>query len=144
MAIINNVLSLDIGSSRIGVAIASFIAKIPRPLTTLNNDYNFFQELKSIIEAEDIQILVVGLPRGLDGQNTKQTKETEDFIGEIKKRIDLPLYVQDEALTSKKAEDELRNTGKPYNKGDIDALAAAYILNDFLLEKASKIDMENQ
>lgn len=143
MAAINNVLALDVGQVRIGVAIASYVAKIPRPLKTIANSPQIFQDLQNIVKSEDVQVIVVGLPRGLDGQVTDQTKTVEGFIEKLKNTIDLPVYTQDEALTSIKAEEELKASGKPYAKEDIDAFAATYILDDFLRENAEKLGQES-
>jgi putative transcription antitermination factor YqgF len=98
----------------------------------LARDDGFFPALQDIIEAESVATLVVGLPRGLDGQHTGQTRDTEVFKAELSRHCDLPVHMQDEAVTSKRAEAELEARGKPYERGDIDALAAVYILEDFL------------
>lgn len=137
MAPINNIIALDIGTTRIGVAIASVMARMPRPLVTLPNTSNFFDELAKLVDKEDAQVIVVGIPRGLDGQHTAQTAYTENFIQELKNHFQMPIYLQDEAVTSRKAEDELIKSGKSYTKEDIDSLAATYILEDFLQEKAN-------
>jgi putative Holliday junction resolvase len=123
---------LDVGGQRIGVAIASLAARLPRPLTTLAAGEAFLVALKGIIESEDVGSLVVGLPRGLNGQETNQTKAVEAFVAELSQQVDLPVHLQDEAVTSKQAEAELEARGKTYQRGDIDALAATYILEDFL------------
>jgi putative Holliday junction resolvase len=126
-----SILALDVGSKRIGVAVASLIARLPHPLTTLSTADNIPYELAAIIKREDIERLVVGLPRGLDGQETAQTKAVLDFTQDLKTQLNLPIDMQDEALTSKKAEAELEQRGKPYQPGDVDALAATYILEDW-------------
>lgn len=77
-------------------------------------------------------VLVVGLPRSLEGNDTAQTAETRAFARRLENTLELPVYLQDEALTSQKAEEELRARGVPYNKAEVDALAATYILSDFL------------
>lgn len=129
-------LALDVGSKRVGVAVATAAARLPRPLTTLQRGDNFWTELRALIDNEQADELVVGLPRGLDGQQTAQTAATETFIDELKREIRLPIHRQDEALTSHKAEAELQGRGGPATKGDIDALAATYILEDYLTEAA--------
>jgi putative holliday junction resolvase len=126
------ILALDIGQARIGVAIASMAARLPRPLTTLANDDQFITNLKQIISDELITQLVVGWPRGLDGQTTQQTQSVETFAAGLRDQIGLPLAFQDEAVTSAQAEAELQARGKMYQKGDVDALAATYILEDYL------------
>lgn len=128
----NAILALDVGGSRIGVATANVVARIARPLKTLTNDDAFVLQLQRCIDQELAAVLVVGLPRGLEGQHTEQTRTVEAFVDSLKKQITLPIYWQDEALTSQKAEAELKQRGGSYAKGDIDALAATYILEDFL------------
>ncbi|HEX4774100.1 MAG TPA: Holliday junction resolvase RuvX [Candidatus Saccharimonadales bacterium] len=127
-----SILALDVGEVRVGVAVASLVARLPRPLTTLNRNDNFWNELQLIIESEAVGELVVGLPRNLSGQSTAQTTAVEAFANELKRHFGLPVNFQDEAVTSKKAEAELESRKKPYSKGDIDALAATYILEDYL------------
>lgn len=130
----SSILALDVGGRRIGVAVAGMVARIARPLTTLEHTPQVFDELKKLIDDEQAGLLVVGLPRGLSGQETEQTRTIETFVDTLKERVHIPVYPQDEAVTSKQAEAELIQRGKPYAKGDIDALAATYILEDFLID----------
>ncbi len=129
----NSVLALDVGSRRVGVAIGSFAARLPQPLTTLINDENLVSELKRIIDTESVTDLVIGLPRGLQGQDTEQTIEIATFAKQLKQELNLTVHFQDEAVTSKQAESELQARGKTYDKSDIDALAATYILEDWFV-----------
>lgn len=129
-----SVLGLDVGAKRIGVSIVTLAARLPRPLTTLERNEAFFDELAKIIHSEDTGVLVVGLPRNLQGQGTEQTEATRSFIEQLRAHTSLPIHEQDEAVTSAQAEAELQQRGKPYVKGDIDALAATYILEDWLHE----------
>jgi putative Holliday junction resolvase len=131
--ILNSILALDVGEKRVGVALASLAARLPRPLTTLPRDATLLTALEEIMRTEGVSAVVVGLPRNLQGDSTDQTRATEVFITELRNFTDRPIYTQDEALTSQKAETELQARGKAYDKGDIDALAATYILEDFLL-----------
>jgi putative Holliday junction resolvase len=126
-----NLLALDVGGARIGVALASSMARIAHPLTTLNYSETVVDELRQIIKDEAIGILVVGLPRNLSGEETGQTASVQEFAKQLEV-LNVPIHFQDEAVTSAKAEAELKSRGKPYSKGDIDALAATYILDDFL------------
>ncbi|HYH36322.1 MAG TPA: Holliday junction resolvase RuvX [Candidatus Saccharimonadales bacterium] len=131
----SSVLGLDVGSKRIGIAVASLAARLPRPLTTLEFNGDFFAALDAIIKTEDVGTLVIGLPRNLEGSSTAQTEAVETFIERLQEHSGLPVHRQDEALTSRKAEAELEARGKPYKRGDIDALAATYILQDWLAEQ---------
>jgi putative Holliday junction resolvase len=129
------ILALDVGSKRIGVAAAHVQARLPRPVTTLPNDENIFNAIMNIVSAEDAGIIVVGLPRGLNGQETQQTEYTRSFVRTLIEKTDMPIYFQDEAVTSRLAEEDLRRTGKAYDRADIDAQAATRILDDYLHEK---------
>ena len=135
----SSILALDVGAARIGVASASLLARLPSPLTTLKNEGDIAANIKHLAEEHGAAGIVVGLPRGLDGQHTAQTLATEEFASALKKVVDVPLYWQDEALTSAKAEAELHARGKPYSKGDIDALSATYILEDFLRDNPGEV-----
>jgi putative holliday junction resolvase len=134
-----SVLALDVGGKRIGVATASLIARLPRPLTTLDAT-NYLEPLRQIITQEAAAALVVGLPRGLDGQSTAQTDETEAFAKGLR-QLGLPIYFQDESVTSKKAQAELEARGRPYKREEVDALAASYILEDWLSENKEINDL---
>lgn len=129
-----SVVGLDVGAQRVGVAVASLTARLPRPLVTLTYDDVLFEKLQAIVNDENVAILVVGFPRGLQGQRTAQTQAIEDFSEELRSHVDVPIVFQDEAVTSRQAEEELRARGKDYSKADIDALAATYILEDYLTE----------
>lgn len=126
------ILALDVGGRRIGVARANTIAKLPEPLITLINDQTIFNKLHQLFQDEQASAVVIGLPRGMKGQETEQTKLTREFAAKFKEHFSLPIYFQDEALTSQKAEQELFHSTKKQDKGMIDALAATYILEDFL------------
>jgi len=125
-------MALDVGGRRIGVAMANAIALIAHPLATIENTDDIYAVIQKLIDSEDVAMLVVGLPRGLEGQHTDQTRAVEAFVDALKKHISIPIHWQDEALTSQKAEAELQARGVAYKKGEVDALAATYILDDFL------------
>ena len=132
MLVINKVLALDVGEKRIGVAVASTIARLPSVLLTFEHNDTIFTAIDEYLQAESIDLIVVGRPRSMQGQETAQTAYTRTFILALKQHTQLPIVEQDETLTSRQAEQELQARGKPYVKGDIDALAALYILEDYL------------
>ncbi len=134
MADKGTILALDVGEVRIGVALASPAAKLAAPYATLTRHDGTSKELAAICSKERVTQLVVGLPRGMNGQSTQQTARVEEFGELISHDLSLPVAWQDEAVTSIRAANELVARGKPYVKGDIDALAATYILEDYLHE----------
>lgn len=138
----SSLIALDVGERRIGVAIANVVARLPRPLDTIINDSKTVESIKKLVERESAGQLVVGLPRGMDGQETEQTRIVRAFAEELARNIQIPIYLQDEALTSRLAEEELQVKFKHYDKTMIDALAAAYILEDFLNEQEREVSNE--
>lgn len=128
----NNVLGLDIGEKRIGVAYMNSATKLPQPLTTLNNDSSLIMKLQDILKEYEVGQIVVGYPLNMSTQPTAQTKWVEDFANHLKEQLMTEIVFQDEVLSSHNAEEELRARNKPYAKADIDALAAAYILEDYV------------
>jgi len=134
MAEEGTILALDIGAARIGLALASYVAKLPQPYRTIPNDRMTVSSLKAICDKEHVTQLVAGLPRGMQGQATAQTAAVEEYGTNLAQRLALPLAWQDEAVTSVNAEQELVSRRAAYNKADIDALAATYILEDYIHE----------
>ncbi len=127
------ILALDVGEKRIGVALASKIARLAAPLLTIDNSDSVLEDIARLIAKENVSQVVVGLPRSLNSQDTAQTIYVRNFVEKLEKALEVKVILQDEALTSHKAESELRARGSNYSKGDIDALAATYILEDYLV-----------
>lgn len=127
-----NVLALDVGGRRIGMAVGDTEVKVPRILPTIEVSDKLFEQLTDIVTYEAVDTIVIGYPRNLSGEKTDQTAITETFAGEVKKHFDVPVLFQDESLTSIRAEEILQQRGKPYLKADIDAESAAIILQDYL------------
>lgn len=132
----NNYLALDVGDVRIGVAIAGAVARIAHPAGALLNDGDVWVSLSKIVTDEAVGTLVIGLPRNLQGDDTPQTTKIREFARAAEARLGLPVVLQDEALTSRAAEAELIARGGHYTRGDIDALAATRILDDYLMERS--------
>src|SRR3989344_2437156 len=125
-------MALDVGERRVGVAIASAEAKLARPYATLAETININQDIANLVASQQVSLLVIGLPLNMEADDTKQTLYIRRFAERLKQFVSVPIVFQDEADTSKKAEAQLRAAKKPYQKSDIDALAAAYILQDYM------------
>ncbi|MDB5182464.1 MAG: Holliday junction resolvase YqgF [Candidatus Saccharibacteria bacterium] len=134
MATTRNVIGLDVGDRRVGVAIASLEARMASPLLTIDRQVSddIFLEISELLKKHDAEVVVVGLPRDMEGRETAQTRSARDFAATLEKSCGLPVHMQDEAATSIAAEETLKELGKPYQKGDIDKYAAAIILDDWL------------
>jgi len=122
----HELLGLDVGMVHTGIARANEAARLAEPLASVKTD-SIFEKITELADTRDIIAIVVGLPRSLDGNDTKQTKWVRDWANRAKAQIKTPFYFQDEALTSHLAE-----RGKVDTKYDSHALAAAQILQDFL------------
>lgn len=128
-----NLLALDVGEKRIGVALADTSVRIAVPYDTIEVDGGELVTIIELVEKESIDILVVGYPRNQLGLATAQTTYVERFAEQLTD-IDADVVYQDESLTSVLAEERLKSHGRPYSKGDIDAQAAAIILQDYIEE----------
>lgn len=132
----DNFMALDVGTVRVGVATAHAVSRLPHAHSTLPNNEELFDTLAKLCHHEDVGTIVVGLPRGLDGQDTAQTRYSQEFADKLALSVgpSIRVELQDEALTSKHAVAELTAAKKQFAKADVDALAAVYILEDFLKE----------
>lgn len=123
-------IALDIGEKRIGVAAGDSQIKIAVPLDTIEVDGNELRQIAEYAVRDQIEAFVVGYPRNQSGVPTAQTAYVEEFS---KNLTDIaPVIFQDESLTSVLATEQLQRSGRVYSKGDVDAGAAALILQDYL------------
>ena len=130
MAAKKNILALDVGDRRVGVALADSQIKIAVPYGYLERSDKIIQQITELMLDHDISILVIGYPRNQSGEATKQTESVEQFAKELAEiEIDADLVFQDESLSSVEAE---RRLGRVKDKGEIDAEAASIILQDYL------------
>lgn len=126
-------LGLDVGAKRIGVATADSVARIAQPLATIEVGQNEAGQLKSYIVDLNVTDVVIGRPRNQSGDVTAQTTAVQNFIASTLNDTErYTIHWQDESVTSIMAEERLKMRKKPYTKLDIDAEAAAIILQDFL------------
>ena len=129
------VLGIDYGDSRIGLAMSDPLKIIASPFKTIRNEGNekCLQVFQSLIKEKDVEAIVVGLPMGLKGQETVQTKKVREF-SDLLYTLKLPIHLEDERLSSVSAEKSMiqQNIKTGHNKGLIDQRAAAIILQQFL------------
>jgi putative Holliday junction resolvase len=126
----NNVIGLDIGERRIGVARVNLTVKLPEALCSIENTDLFIEKLKDLIEQHETDALVVGLPRSLNGQETTQSNYARDFAESKLKPLGLEIIWQDETLSSVEAEKRLFGQKQP--KHDVDSVSAVIILEDYI------------
>lgn len=127
----SSLVCLDVGEKRIGVAVADPSVRIAIAFETVPVDGNELQRIAEIVLNEGGNTIVVGYPRNQQGETTAQTQYVERFAENLRD-IAEHIVFQDESLTSVIAENRLIAMKKPYEKGDIDAQAAAIILEDYM------------
>ena len=133
-------LGIDYGKKRIGLAICDPDEKIASPLAVLKNSPRVIQEILDCIEAENADAIVIGLPLNMDDSEGPQARLVRGFAAALKSHTNLPLYLQDERLSSFEAEEKLADAGLTIKKKQkrLDAVAAANILQAFLDGRAQK------
>ena len=130
-------LGLDLGTKTIGLAISDKTALIATSYKVLhhNNDpESCLDELKSIIESLNVEALVLGLPKNMNNTIGKRAEDTLEFKNILETTFKLPVYLEDERLTTKSAESILLegDTSRKKRKKVIDKIAATIILQSFL------------
>jgi putative Holliday junction resolvase len=140
------VLGLDLGRRRIGVAVSDASATLARPLRTIErgpSDRLALRALAALVEefaaADDgLSQVVIGRPTRLDGSPTDQTAHAEQMAEGLRRRVRVPVVLQDERLSSHEADARLAETERDWRvrKAQLDAAAAAVILQDWLDTRA--------
>jgi putative Holliday junction resolvase len=134
-------LGIDHGERRIGVAISDESKTLARPLTVLQRrvDHGPIDQLLELINrtaAEDggLDLIVIGLPKRLDGTPSDRTPRVESFAATLRARTAIPVVTEDERLSSREAESRLAVFRKNWRdrKALLDAASAAVILQDYL------------
>ena len=132
----SRLLGIDLGTKRIGIAISDYNQKIATPLQTLDKSKQgkLIEELESIITENDIKGIIIGNPINMDGTYGKSSQSAKDIAINISNKIDIPVSLWDERLSTVGAfnlSSELDiNVSK--REKDIDKFAAAFILQGAL------------
>ena len=129
-------LALDIGTKRVGVAVSDELRLTTRPLPALSrtNWKKLLRDVSELCGQFDVEGVVVGLPLRLDGSEGDAAAEAQRLARNFGLSLKCPVVLQDERLTSREAESELRADGRDEVeiKGPVDSQAAAIILRDYL------------
>lgn len=141
------ILALDLGSKSVGCAVCDEMQITITPLKALQRTSwkNLLQKVSDLIRAFDAESLVIGLPLNMDGSESSASNETRRIAKNFKLSLKIPVYLQDERLSSEEAKTQLLNEGTEHTKIKdlIDSKAASIILRDFLtLDNMSRIEVE--
>jgi putative holliday junction resolvase len=134
-------LALDLGEKRVGVAVSDELRLTVRPLPFLRRTSwkKLLAAVAQLLQSYDAQALVIGLPLNLDGTEGEAAVTARRLARNFQLSLPAPVYLQDERLTSREAEDSLRAAGHPGAelRELVDSEAAAIILRDFIAESES-------
>lgn len=130
-------LGLDLGSRTLGIATSDKSGMIATSYKIIrhNEEYDkLIDEVCKIVEVENIESIVLGFPKNMNNTIGPKGRLSIEFKEKLEKKLNIPIYLQDERLTTKQAEDVLiaNNTSRKKRKKVIDALAATIILQSFL------------
>lgn len=132
------VIAFDFGKQRTGVAIGNTVTGIATPHATIQskNDKPNWEKITQLLQEWRPEQLVVGVPYYLDGKSSNMTEAALRFARQIEGRYHLPVATIDEQLSSREAEQRLKQSrqqgrNKKITKTDIDKLAAAIILESW-------------
>jgi putative holliday junction resolvase len=130
------VLALDLGRKTVGVALSDELSITIKRLDPLKRTSwkDLLRNVNNLIERFDAQTLVIGLPLSLDGSRGSAAAAAQKLAINFARSLAMPVYLQDERLTSEEARSSLREQGyrEPEVQALIDSESAAIILRDFL------------
>jgi putative holliday junction resolvase len=131
-------LGIDYGEKRIGLSVGDELGfASPIAAAVGRTKVDRLKQIEEVIRARGIAALVVGHPLNMDGSSGFKAQEVERFVLLLQERFGLPVHLVDERLTSFEAEARFKSRGKKVIRasGEVDSMAAALILQDFLDQK---------
>ena len=133
------ILALDHGTKRIGVAVSDEMKMIAMPLEWIlaKPFADFLVRLKAILREKEVELVLVGMPRNMDGSYGPAALKVQDFVAALKNAITIPIATWDERLTSAEANRVLRDSEMSIKRrGEVvDRLAAVLILQSWMTAK---------
>ena len=135
------IIAIDYGTKRVGLAVTDPLQIIASPLETVHAK-DVIEYLKKYFKEEDVEAIVLGMPKNLNNKATHATRHVVQFKYKLAKEFpEMPLHLMDERFTSSLALDALIAGGSTkkqrQEKGNIDKVSAAIILQDFMEKQAN-------
>lgn len=130
------ILAIDYGGKRTGIAVTDPLQIIATGLETIDSR-ELIPYLKKYFAAEEVELIIIGLPKNWDDSDTHGTPLVEAAIKKIKKEFPaMPIKTVDERYTSKMAKDAMLEMGMKKKdrriKGNVDVIAAAIMLQEYM------------
>jgi putative Holliday junction resolvase len=131
------IMAIDYGLKRVGVALTDPLCTISQPLLTIRpkSDFDLIKRLKCIAEENEVGLIILGNPLSMSGEPTEMSNRIMKFLKKLKKAVDIEVVLWDERYISKYAVNRLKGLGISSKKEDIDRIAAAIMLDEYLESK---------
>jgi putative Holliday junction resolvase len=133
-------MAIDYGTRRMGIAVSDELKMIAHPLEFIPAEpfSRFLERLKELLRDKEVEALVVGMPRNMDGSYGPAALKVQEFLAVLKGALTVPVITLDERLTSVQANRFLSqgNVHRAKRKEKVDALAAAILLQSYLDSRA--------
>jgi len=133
------ILAIDHGSKRIGIAISDELQMIAQPMEYIPAEpfADFLVRLKQILQEKQVELILVGMPRNMNGTYGPAALKVQDFVATLNRALTVPIKTWDERLTSAQANRYLieGNVRRDKRKEKVDKTAAAILLQSFLDSK---------
>jgi putative Holliday junction resolvase len=130
------VLGIDFGRARVGLAISDELGLLAHPLETFpaHSTRALIARIAAVVHEKDVERIVVGLPRNMDGSFGPAADEALAFVEKLRGQLPCPVVTWDERLTTVAAHRALREAGRTtrQTRGQIDQVAAQMILQNYL------------
>jgi putative Holliday junction resolvase len=130
------ILAIDHGSKRIGIAVSDELKMIAQPLEFIPAAPfpAFLARLNELINVKEVELILIGMPRNMDGSYGPAAQKVEEFVEALKDLVSVPVKLWDERLTSAQANRVLiqGNVRRDKRKEKVDAMAAAILLQSYL------------
>lgn len=128
------IMGLDVGESRIGIALSDPLGKTAQPLDTIKRDDASIDRIEGLVREHVVQRVVAGLPLLMDGSEGAQARLVRRFTGKLAERLEVPVVMVDERLTTREAESVLAGgrSKRGAKRAASDRIAAAIILRAYM------------
>ncbi len=137
------ILAVDLGKARTGLAVCDKEEMLSSPLTQINeyNRENLIEKISRIADERKAELIVVGLPKNMDGSEGESAQNAREFASELNKATGIDVDMQDERGTTITAYNYLNttNTRGKKRKSVVDTLSATIILEDYLRKRKNSV-----
>ena len=130
------VLAIDHGTVRMGIAISDELKMIAQPMEFIPAEpySGFLDRLRELLREYEVELILLGMPRNMDGSYGEASAKVRDFEAVLKSSITVPIKTWDERLTSVQANRSLTQgrAKKKKKRQNVDAISAAILLQSYL------------